>query len=159
MAEESKAKREWVYQSGARTLAVSLTTLGLSTLVGYRHADGVPEDDLMPKAGPVPLEGVIGLATAALTLTGWVGQGYVGSAVAGVTDGCAGVFFVSTGQSLGHKLHEAFKGTGGLLPGTAGKRERAQLDTDRSAPKAEIRDANGRHMEVRKRVEQPSQEF
>ncbi len=149
------AKKQFYWNSGARTVGMAAITTAFSALVGYRHADGIPEDDLMPKVGPMPAEAVVGIVGLGLQLTGWLGQGMLGSAVAGATDGCGAVFLVSGGQSLGHKIHEWTKGVGGLLPGTGGpKRERAQLEE-----KAHVRDAHGRPMEVRVRKEQPNQEL
>jgi hypothetical protein len=151
------ADKQWFWNSTTRTAGVALAATGFSALVGYREADGVDPEDLMPKLGPVPAEAIFGIIAGGVALSGIAGDGKVGNLVAGAADGAAAVFCVSGGQSLGHKLHEVFKGTGGLLPGTGAKRERAQLNEP--APKAEIRDAHGRHMEVRRREVQPAQEL
>lgn len=157
------ARMQWFLSSTIRTVGVATSSVGFAALVGYREADGVPPEELMPKLGPVPAEVIFGVISGAVALSGIfmdVGgkQALFQNFVAGTADGAMAVFGVSAGQSLGHKLHEVFKGTGGLLPGTGAKRERAQLNEGDTNP-AEIRDANGRHMQVRKRQEQASNEF
>lgn len=144
--------RSFYVTSLTRTGSVIAASVGFAAWVGYREADGHDPDDLLPKLGPVPVDAIVGAAAGIAGLI--VGAKYGGhdsmaaNVLLGAGDGAGAVFGVSGGQSLGHKIHEVVKGTGGLLPGTGGgkKKERAQLNGNGHT--AEIRDAHGRHMPV-----------
>lgn len=118
------------------TATVGVAT-GLAALVGYREKDGVPNDQLMPSLGPVPLDVALGFGFHLIGLG--IGKGMAARVASKAGDGAFAVFGVSAGQSLGGKLYDTMKGTGGLLTGRQQPRAMGG-----GAPKNEFRDANGK---------------
>jgi hypothetical protein len=130
----------------AETITHTATTVGVATalaaLVGYREKDGVPADQLMPSLGPVPLDVALGFGFHAVGIA--IGNGMAAQVFSKAGDGSFAVFGVSAGQSLGGKLYDTVKGSGGLLTGRQAPRAMSQ-----GAPQArEYRDANGQHRKV-----------
>lgn len=118
------------------TTATVGTATALAALVGYREKDGVAADQLMPTIGPVPVDVALGVGLHAVGLA--IGGGMAAKIASKAGDGAFAVFGVSAGQSLGGKLFDTMKGSGGLL---TGKRQPAAMN----ARQPEYRDAHGQH--------------
>lgn len=127
------------------TIVHTSTSVGVATalaaLVGYREKDGVPADQLMPSLGPIPLDVALGFGFHLVGLA--IGKGMEAQVFSKAGDGAFAVFGVSAGQSLGGKLFDTVKGSGGLLTGRQAPRAMAQ-----NQRVATFKDANGKHRQV-----------